>query len=152
MHYFNEKPIVDAKKPLTINVMRKDINKADQCNPQACAVAQSLKRIKGVKEVRVGSRIVLVEKSKEVTRYSLTPEESRKIRCFDNAGYFEPDTYLLTKPHIKLGARRGTKCSGSNIRKGKAKSVYNAPPLRHALRTKKVEVKNARRKKNDRSR
>ena len=138
MKLLNGKPIVDADKPLKINVMRKDIQKADPCDPCNCAVAQSLKRIPNVMNVRVGSTVVLVEKPRKVFRYKLSAEETRRIRAFDNAGYFQPGSYELKPPSRKLGGRKDG--SGSNVREGKAKTVYNATPInpekgkRHALR------------------
>ena len=133
MKKFNGKVIEDASKLTVINVMRKDIWIGDPQEPQSCAIARSIRRGKDIGEVRVGSKIVLIEKKNKVVRYELTPEESRKIKTFDKAGYFEPGQYTLLPPKVKLGDRKGTK-SGSNVRKGQAKTVYKALPLRHAMR------------------
>jgi hypothetical protein len=128
--YNMTKPRIDATETMEIRVMRRDIDSAIPRCVTDCAMAQRIKRIKGVEGVRVGAGIVLVEKKDEILRFELLPEDKKKIHDFDKAGYFRPDTYVLQPPKTKLGARKGTK-PGSNKREGKARNVLREPPLRH---------------------
>lgn len=133
MKYFHGKLIIDSKIPLVVPISRRDINKAIPRNNQCCAIAQSLKRMPDIEEVRVGKLIVLVEKRELVWRYQIEKEDSKKVEAFDIANYFQPGPITLIPPKRKTESRIGTK-RGSNKREGKARTVYNAIPLRHTLR------------------
>lgn len=128
----NGKPVNDAAKPLTIQVQRQDISGATPTDDQNCPVARALLRGYKILSVSVGAGVVYVETPKQYVRFILSREDREMIHAYDQAGYFRPCTLtlLVPSPSRKIGARAGTK-PGSNTRKGKAKNVRNAPPLRH---------------------
>ena len=128
----NGKSVVDAAKPLTIQVQRQDIKGATPTDDQNCPIARSLLRGFKVVSVSVGAGVVYVETPKQYVRFVMSKEDQEMVRAYDQSGYFRPCTLQLNVPPAskRIGARAGTK-PGSNKRTGKARSVRNAPPLRH---------------------
>jgi len=90
------KPIINAKKPITIHINKNDISKADIKEPADCAVARACRRELHVKEVRVHlGRVYLRANEGNWTRY-VTPKALRaEIIAFDRGGAFEPGEYEL---------------------------------------------------------
>lgn len=135
MKQLNGKPVVNAKSHMVVRVMPKDIKKAIQCDPEHCAIAQGCLHHDGVVSVRIGQRVVLVEQKKQVLRYNLTAQDSKKIKAFDAAGYFQPDVYELVPPKPEPRKQGHGPNKGSHKKRPyHIKSVYRAVPLRHALR------------------
>ena len=116
------KTIVDGKRKLSTTISAGDLATAVPEDHHHCAIAQSLRRSKGVHAVSVGNSMVYVEREEGVIeRYMLDGNERALIKAFDVAGAF-PCGYRVTlqPPPVsrKIGARAGTK-SGSNKRTGK---------------------------------
>ncbi len=129
----NGKEIVDATEPLTISVTKRDLKKARQRNPMCCALAQGCAHLDGVVSSRIGTKIALIELEDKVQRYAVQPEDTEKIRAFDNANYFQAGTYTLVPPEKKLGVH--TVGHHKKYKSGPSeKRVSQQPPLRHVHR------------------
>ena len=132
--------VVDAKRKLSTTITAQDVANAIPSDPTQCAIAQSLRRHKGIDKISIGANMVYVIRSnapKTVERYSLAPNDRLVIREFDKLGMF-PCGYKVTlwPPPVKsqLGARSGEK-HGTNVRSGKGNSALNRAarqtPTRH---------------------
>lgn len=126
------KELFDATESMDIRVTRRDLKKAKTKDPMSCALAQGCLHDKHVLSARIGVKIALIEMDDRVIRFSVTPEDAKKIRAFDNANYFQPGTYTLHPPITKLGVHtRGHGRKGNGVR---GKNVYRQAPLRHVQR------------------
>jgi len=101
-------PVIDAKRPFTLTVTKRDCANADPKEPSSCALARACRRELHVAEARVHlSRIYLrMRDGKHWRRYS-TPKELRmEIVVFDRGGDFRPGVYRIpiVKPSARLGA------------------------------------------------
>ena len=132
--------IVDAKRKLSTTISADDVKNAIPSDPTQCAIAQSLRRHKGIHAISIGANQVYVIKVKDlkvVERYSLAANDRLVIREFDKLGAF-PCGYRVTllPPPAKsqLGARKGQK-SGTNVRSGKGNNALHRAarqtPTRH---------------------
>lgn len=125
--------IKDAIKPLRVRVTNKNINEATPCDACNCAIAKGAKELKGITYARIGAGVALVghEGNDHLTRYILKNTDRWSAKKFDLAGVFFAGTYTLTAPKgsRKLGARSGQK-PGSNVRTGRAHTVWNSPQVR----------------------
>lgn len=123
--------VVDGTTPLVLKVTQKDIDKATQADAGSCAIAQCLLRHKGVVDVRIGASTAFVDYTDRVERYVIETADRQRLAVFDRDGYFAPGTYTLQPPPPgrQIGDRVGM-ASGSNTRKGKARNVDRAQPLR----------------------
>ncbi len=105
------KPVIDAKRPITITVNPKDIATADIKKPDSCAFAQACRRELKVKEVRVHlGRVYLRNNENNWVRY-LTPHNLRnEIIAFDRGGKFIAGEFQLMAPTPtkKLGKAKGS--------------------------------------------
>jgi len=139
------KRVVDAKKKLTTTITAPDLGNAQPEDPTNCAIAQSLRRSKGVTEVSVGASMVYVVTAEEpdtVYRYGLSNNERALIRTFDKDHAF-PCGYTVKLDPVpasrRIGARKGVN-PGSNKRSGKGRNALHraastgtsrAVPTRH---------------------
>lgn len=105
-------PVVNAKKPIKLHVIPKDIAQARKQSPGNCAVAKACLREWKVKEVRVHlSRIYVRHNEKNWTRY-FTPMPMRsEIISFDRGGEFLPAVFTVAPPNPskRTGKKQGTK-------------------------------------------
>lgn len=95
-------PVIDAKRPLTLEVLPADIAKADTKHPESCAAARACVRGLKVLEARVHlGRVYLRQNKNNWVRYS-TPKHLRdEIIAFDRGGTFEPGVFELGVPALK---------------------------------------------------
>lgn len=132
--------VVDAKRKLSTTITATDVANAVPSDPTQCAIAQSLRRHKGIDKISIGANMVYVIKTnapKTVERYAIAANDRLVIREFDRQGLF-PCGYrvtLLPPPDkSKLGARSGQP-HGTNVRSGKGNSALNRAarqtPTRH---------------------
>lgn len=140
-------PVVDGQGIFEVEVSNRSISKAKkECaaipkeyterekakeTAKKCAIAQSIKQIPGVTGVRIGKTAVFVHFKDRIVRWALHPEDKKKIEAFDHAKWFQAGPVRFIEHPTPLGSRSGEKC-GSNKREGKARTVHNAPMLRHA--------------------
>lgn len=118
------KPVIDAKKPITLIVTEGDINRADRKEPADCAFARACRRALHVKEARVHlGRVYLRANDGNWTRY-LTPRTLRsEIIAFDRGGAFEPGEFTLgaPQPSKRTGKTQGSKRGRNRPRTAKVK-------------------------------
>lgn len=95
----NGKRVVDATKPISIHITKRDTTEGDNKNPSSCAAARAVKReIPDCVNARVHIGRVYVETPKQWIRYN-TPDALRtEIVAFDRGGSFAPGQYKLQVP------------------------------------------------------
>lgn len=109
-------PIIDAKRPVTLVITKRDVTTADTKEPAHCVVAKACKRMMNAAEVRVHlSRTYVRANEGNWTRF-FTPRSLRQeIIAFDRGGKFEPGQYqlgVIPKAKQSTGKRQGTQGSG----------------------------------------
>lgn len=113
----NGKRVVDATKPISIHITKRDTTDGDNKNPSACAAARAVKRdIPECVSARVHIGRVYVETPKQWIRYE-TPDALRtEIVAFDRGGQFQPGNYKLSVPAKRdyKAARSTTQVNGGN--------------------------------------
>ena len=126
------KPVLDAKRAITLTITPNDIAKADRKEPVDCAVARACRRELHAKEARVHLGRVYVRMNEGNWQRFLTPKALRsEIIAFDRGGSFEPGTFVLSAPtpsKVATGKRRGGK---TPIKK--ARRVTGAKRVRHVV-------------------
>ena len=121
-------PVIDAKKPLKIEVTRADCQLATRKNPGCCAVAKACGRELKIKGVRVHlSRLYLLA-GKTWTRYLVHSSLRSEIIAFDRGGKFQPGTYTFQapNPNKRLGSGSGGKVKNRGTGKTKAPRSYKS--------------------------
>ena len=105
-------PVIDAKEPLTITVLDKDIKTARKSDPSNCAAANAGKR-ELHKDVRVFLTRTYIKEKKHWVRYITSEAASREIIAFDRGSAFCPGEYKLNPvpESQKIGIYRGIKTS-----------------------------------------
>lgn len=134
------KDVIDAVKPLSVTITAGDLAKAQPQDPTACAIAQSLRREKGVTRVSVGASMVYVvfaTDSSKVVRYALSNNERALIKAFDKQGQFPCGYRVRLEPvpaSRQIGARAGG-AQGTNKRSGAGGNALQrasrSQPTRH---------------------
>lgn len=129
----------DATRNKRVRVTNKNINESVQCDACNCAIALGAKDSKDVDYVRIGAGVALIGNKDDsyLTRYILDNTTSWYAKAFDIASLekgqkvFLPGLYTLIAPKgsKKIGARAG-RPSGTNVRNGKARSVFNSKQVR----------------------
>jgi len=95
--------VTDAKRPIDIEVLKRDINSSAVRNHKACAFAQACKRTKQIDGAIIALKVAYLIKDNAAVRYSIPESLSREIVAFDRNGNFEPGRYALESPRRKLG-------------------------------------------------
>jgi hypothetical protein len=114
-------PVIDAKKPLKLEVTRADCQLATRKNPGCCAVAKACGRELKIKGVRVHlSRLYLLA-GKTWTRYLVHSSLRQEIIAFDRGGKFEPGVYTFQAPNPNKQLGKGGGGKTKNPGKGKPK-------------------------------
>lgn len=95
----NGKKVVDATKPISIHITKRDTTDGANKDPGACAAARAVKRdVPECVNARVHIGRVYVETEKKWIRYE-TPDALRtEIIAFDRGGSFSPGDYKLQVP------------------------------------------------------
>lgn len=106
------KPIINATKPVELEIIDKDIAKADRKEPLDCVVARACRRDLKAKEVRVHLSRIYIRFNDGSWQRFMTPTSMRSdIIAFDRGGTFPPGTYVLKPPPANrpTGKRMGSK-------------------------------------------
>jgi hypothetical protein len=119
-HYPSINKVVDARKPLTVEVTKNDVKRGKKKDHDQCAIAKACMRSNHPDYVIAArSRIYIIKKG-IATRYFTSPRIMREITSFDRGAQFTPGVYtLLAVPNShKLsnktkGSWRRTKSNGS---------------------------------------
>ena len=124
--YADVTKVVDAKKPLEIEVTAADLAKAKTKDHQNCALAQACKRAFDGAIVSLSTAYVV--RGKTATRYVIPPTVSREIVAFDRSGGFIPGEYHFNAPPLteRLGNRKPSRGKGGTHGKpnGKLKKRF----------------------------
>ena len=100
--------VTDAKLPINIEVLKRDINSSAVRNHKECAFAQACKRTKQIDGAIIALKVAYLIKDGQAVRYSIPESLSREIVAFDRNGAFEAGDYRLESPRRKLGDPRAT--------------------------------------------
>lgn len=120
------KPILDAKRPITIQIIPNDVSKASRKDPADCVLARACRRSLHAKEVRIHmSRVYLRANDGSWTRYIVPPRLKQEIIAFDRGGSFATDQFYLYAPNPahKGGKAQGTE-TGRNKKSGQKRRNY----------------------------
>lgn len=116
------RPVTDAKAPISVRVIEKDIKGAVCRDHQRCVIANAIKRSKKCDFIDVGASTVIIgTQDGKATRFKLDALGRQVVRYFDlNEGRAAPTQIVLRPPsvHEKLGARKG-EAHGSKKRSGR---------------------------------
>ena len=134
------KTMIDGVRKESTVILAVDEANAVPTDPAHCAIAESLRRSKGIIEVSVGASKVYVTYAHDpntIVRYDISANDRALIKAFDVQGAF-PCGYrvtLLPPPLTRqIGARAGGP-QGSNKRSGKGNNALNRAargrPTRH---------------------
>lgn len=105
--------MVDAKKPLTLEVTEKDIKGSRSKDPRHCAFAEACKRgSKGVIAAYFFRSTAWLEYGDKMVRYMLPSSVQKEIVAFDRGGLTAPGSYQLSPPkgsHLLKNVRARSK-------------------------------------------
>ncbi len=88
--------VVDANRPITIEIKDTDVKKGSNKNPAACAVALACKRTFHGADARVHIGRTYIKLGNKWMRFG-TPKSLRtEIIAFDRGGTFAPGKYVLS--------------------------------------------------------
>lgn len=131
--------VVDAVRPLIIDIEDADCKKGKKKSPGACAAAVAIIREVGAIEARVHLGRTYVKKKfkgKEIwERYMTPPAISREMTAFDRGAAFEPGTYKFRHPAktAKLGYRLEGGPQNKRPRNGKRPVHHLTTNVRNAV-------------------
>jgi hypothetical protein len=91
----NGKPVIDAKKPLILDVTADDIKHSNPLDPAGCAAAVAVMRQEGVSKALVHLSKVYIERPKNYERYEAPRALRTEVIAYDRGGSFEPDKFKL---------------------------------------------------------
>jgi hypothetical protein len=102
--------IVDAKKPLSVEVQRRDVSNVNRRKHNKCVFAEVCKREDIADGVVIALKTAYIVHGETATRYKQNESVTREIVAFDRSGSFEPGKYTFRPPATteKLGAYRDT--------------------------------------------
>jgi hypothetical protein len=119
-HFPQVKKVVDALKPVVIEVNHSDASSKAVKNPLICAFARACERTFTADGVIIGLTVSYIVKGATATRYGNPETVSREIVSFDREAGFEEGIYLLSaiSPTQRLGVQhRGGKPTGTGMRR-----------------------------------
>lgn len=87
--------VVDADKPLMLEVKRGDIDKATPKSSKVCAFARACERSMPVEAAFFFKSVAWLEYKDKIVRYSLPPSMQKEIVAFDRNRTMEPGVYRL---------------------------------------------------------
>lgn len=106
------RPVRDAKRDLTLEILVRDITGAKPKDVTACAAARAAKRICHALEVRVYMSVTyILQQNKVWERFMTPPSLAREIVVIDRSGgHFSPGEYLMKAPYPtrQLGRHKPT--------------------------------------------
>ena len=97
--------MVDAVRPLWVEVTPRDVKVAAQQSHRVCALAVACKRAQHASGMVVSVRAIYVVQGHRATRYEAPDSVAREIVAFDRGAPFKPGFYRLRPPVHKLGER-----------------------------------------------
>jgi hypothetical protein len=98
--------IVEAKKPIQIEVTARDCRNGKSGKASSCAMARACEREFDGAIIAMSTAYII--KGDVATRYKVPQSVAREIVSFDRSHKFEPGTYSLVKSGFKLGDKQST--------------------------------------------
>jgi hypothetical protein len=95
MRIINGKPVVDADKPVMLQITQADCKHGSKKDPTRCAAALALKRATGCDECRVHIACTYLRFGDKWLRYATPPSLKAEIISFDRGGGFYPGDFRL---------------------------------------------------------
>jgi hypothetical protein len=94
--HFGGKPLINAKKPITLTIQPCDIRGAIRGDPENCAAARCVRRTDPkVKLVKINRRVAYVLRGGVARRYRVNNRTFLELFRLDVAGAFTPGDYTL---------------------------------------------------------
>jgi hypothetical protein len=115
--------LVEARKPIVIELTREDIAGARQQDQENCGFARACTRMKGVTGAYFFRTTCWLQYDDRLVRYMLPPSVQREIVCFDRGGKMAPGTYQLSPPRSTRTLRAARKRSKPGRHKPKGTGV-----------------------------
>lgn len=120
----NGKKVVNAKRPLNLEITEGDVSKGNVKDPTGCAAARACVRQLNAKSARVHISTTYVEFENKWVRYRTPASLRTEIVSFDRGKQFEPGTYHvrpLQPSHQANGKRMGSNKPKTRPSKPRAK-------------------------------
>jgi hypothetical protein len=116
--------VVDAVRPLDVEIKEMDCRKGQVKDPGACAAARAIIRKLHVSQARVHLGRTYVKRGQHWIRYMTPASLGREITAFDRGADFEPGTYRFSAPPktARLGYRME---GGEKSKKGGRRAVMH---------------------------
>lgn len=126
------KKVVDAHKPLLLEVTSNDVKNSKRKDASACAAAVACKRQLHVKDVRVHASMTYVDHGDKWVRYQTPADLKLEALAFDKGGVFDPHTFKLRPPSSahKLGARPPRRTDPKKKRNTKSRPYHRIKNVR----------------------
>jgi hypothetical protein len=126
--------LIDATRRLSVVIAECDRTDDVRCSPSRCVGANRLRRLPGVRDVRVGARSARLLRRDGWHRYDLEPGTAAAVRAYDKSGERMPAgfRFALVPPAKRLGNRAGEK-PGTNRRSGERMNVATRRPSTRSL-------------------
>lgn len=109
------KKCVDAKRPVAIEVKKRDVNNAVPGNEQSCAMALAICREWKADAAIIGMTNSFVIKGSTAIRFTTPESVRREIVSFDRTKDFDPGVYHLgpISPSQRRGLKRKKRSGGA---------------------------------------
>lgn len=123
----NGLPVVDAKRPLTLHITKRDISGGTSKAPEACAAARCIMRsVKNAEEARVHIGRTYIKVGRKWLRF-LTPNTLRtEIVAYDRKGNFEPSDHVMKPlPVYQRGTHHGDESKRKPRDKRRKRKAYH---------------------------
>lgn len=95
MRMIDGKAVMDADKPVTLQITQADCNRGSKKDPARCAAALALKRATGCDECKVHIACTYLRFGEKWFRYATPPSLKAEIISFDRGGGFYPGDFRL---------------------------------------------------------
>lgn len=123
--------VIDAKRPINVEVNSFDIAQSTRKNAKCCAFACAARKIQGVQKAYFFRSAAYLEFATKLVRYRLPGSIQKEIVSFDRGGGVAEGRYTLV-PFAKtngIGARtkqapRDPKRSGKTVGRGTHRTAY----------------------------
>lgn len=132
------KPVVNAKRAITLHISPMDIKKGNVKDPGACAAARAaLREVPNCIAARIHlGRAYLLGKDGKWLRYKTSEALRGEVITYDRAGKFQAGEYKLRpmSPSALLPKREKTFVSSETNRRGEKNAISKHPRKFHVVK------------------
>jgi hypothetical protein len=93
-----QKPIVNAREPLVLQVKDIDVNMAQERNSKCCAFVRACERQLAIEAAFFFRTTAYLEYEDKLVKYQLPQSVQKEIVSFDRSKIMQPGVYQLSKP------------------------------------------------------